>query len=813
MSREYCNVYPNSARCKRERIAQELLLNATNYQPIVNNTLKNDFYQMSDNTPTSAPTPRRNITDVEMSKPFYGPIQPTPRRNITDIPHEDNALQKYENKKRNQRQNAFEQKPKPRYKYKKEKRKNVGLVGTTAEPIKASHTELTPDEIMKAKMLEAGKIAELESKTTNLDRFLDDQTYNQRVQRGIFKAQEYLDEQGIKWTINPELSNREGLIITENATGNSKAVFRGTNFKNIQDLKADLAILHGTEGQTQGIRTGRAQIERANEVLPQPIEEILGFSLGGNRGITLGQELNIPTTTFNPAVSLTNIKNVPLGGDLHTIIRTTENPTDIFAGLKPSAFKIKSILPLEETSWLNPESGSTVHDLVNFSKTGPRRSNNLEVLHNELETAGRLHGELVGIDSARTAVENGLTMTEWLQEFSPAEVANDGTLGPRVRDDTLLAKMWDVAGGERTQAEAEMIFENSGNALQQNPNLVEQEFMYNENTIRDFVNKPVGQRDNVIQEKAQAVVDQHVVIEEAGQVQVAQRDAYKAMASPMNLGLGAVGGYAGGVLADKIDPDDKLGELGHEGLAGGLGGGITTGMGATLGAEALTASAFAPAVLGGAGGAVAGYATNKAVANSLQRAGANRDTVESISDITGGAVGGATASAVGIGTSALIGAEIGELGGPMGVAFGAGVGAVFGLGAYAVNAIKYNSKSEKHKRAERRREERVAMFGYDPEDPRQTKPLNETERLQAEADWNQRATTEIQNRYFEMTDPRAMQMARRRGQYQSQSLGTALGPNYQLGEQVVNPYSTQQSIENAQRQTQIEERYAQINNP
>jgi len=436
----------------------------------------------------------------------------------------------------------------------------------------------------------------------------------------------------------------------------------------------------------------------------------------------------------------------------------------------------------------------------------------LEVLHNDFQNISKLHGELVGLHDAKVAVDNGLTMTEWLENFSSADVV-DGRFSPRVREDTLIYKMWEKAGGEMTQNEAEMVFENSGNALMENPELVEQEFMYNDDTIQDFIDKPVGVRDNEIQGKAQELMDQHIVIEEAGEVQIATRDAWKAGASPTNLGLGVLGSIAGEKLTNTLDPDEKLGDIGHAGVSGALGGGITAGAGATLGAEALTASVLAPAVVGGGAGAIAGYETNKAVAKSLERAGANRDTVESISSISGGAVGGATASAVGIGTATLIGAEVGELGGPLGVAFGAGVGAVFGLGAYAVDAIKYNSKKEKHKRSEARRQERIATFGYDTEDPRAVKPLNEQER-QASADaFEAQAITEMQNRYFEMTNPRAMQMARRRGQYQSQSLGSALGPNYTLGDDVYNPYNSQQSIENAQRQTQIEERYAQQNNP
>ena len=100
MSKEYCDLFPNSARCKRERIQQELLLNYNNYEPVVDNTITNQFIEISGNAPVSAPTPRRDITDTDMANRFYGPIQPTPRRNITDRPHEEIAIKKYQNKRR-----------------------------------------------------------------------------------------------------------------------------------------------------------------------------------------------------------------------------------------------------------------------------------------------------------------------------------------------------------------------------------------------------------------------------------------------------------------------------------------------------------------------------------------------------------------------------------------------------------------------------------------------------------------------------------------------------------------------------------------
>ena len=726
---------------------------------------------------------------------------------------------------------------------KKEKRKVVGLKGGATKPINASHSELTKDEIMKAKMLEAGKIAEIEAKTTNIDMFIDENTAQSSLNRGLAKAQQYLDKEGIKYTIEPNLSTKEGLILINNETGVPKAVFRGTNFKNISDLKTDLAIVHGTEDLTLQFKSAKEQVLRTNEQY-QPVDEVLGFSLGGAKAITVGQELGIKSTTFNPAVSPSHLKNVPLNsGDNHTIIRTTENPTDILAGLKPSAFKIKSVLPLNETKWLNPESGMSVHDLKNFSQTGNRRSNNIDVLHDEVQRQGKLHGEMVGIHDAKTAIENGKTLTEHLRNFSPNEVTADGSLGVRVQGDSKIFNMWKKAGGKITPAEQKQVVKNTITAIKNNPNKIEDKFELTDRQVEDLISKPGSVREEIVQAKAVEAIEVGTRLVEAGETHVATRDALKASLSPANLGLGVVGGIAGAKVANIIDPNQKLGDVGHEALSGGLGGGITAGAVATLGAEALTAVALAPAVVGGAVGAITGYETNKAVSNSLAKAGANRDTIESLSDISSGAVGGASASLAGVGTAMLLGAEFGEVGGFAGVALGAGIGAAFGLGAYAIDAYKYNTPKAKAKREEQSRLQSIANeagfhtydafveayetedtyngkqitpeenyyhdvrmeeFGYDS---MRTKPMNSEELLQAQVRFDERIQSEISEREFQRTNDRARQQQRRSGVV---NMGGAIGEYYQPGDAVANPYRNESAVQQAQAET-TRESYGGVN--
>lgn len=804
MSKSFCDLYP------------EMCLSRRDFQAI-------EFGNRESPLPKFGSRPRRNITDTRR------------RRNITFLPSgptEKELEVKEETPPQLTRGSrpAFNKTP---LSIDRKKRKPVGVAGTRTRPIRASHSSLTDDEIMKSKMLEASKIAELESKTTN--RF--DLTREQKVaklQRGFDKAQRYLDKEGINYLIEPELSTGEGLVLINKETGIPKVAFRGTNFKNLQDLKTDLAIVHGAEDITPQFRSAEEMV-RATNAAYEPVEELLGFSLGGAKAITTGQKLNIKTTTFNPAVGPQHLKNVPLNsGDNHTIIRTTEDPVSALAGFKPSAFKIKSLLPLQETKWLDPKSGLSVHNLKNFSQTGERRSNNTEILAEDLQRVSRRHAELIGLHDAKTAVEDGKSLSEFLEEFSPADIT-DGKLSNRIYDDAKLFRMWERSGGDISIPEADMIIENSEKATESG--VQTDEFVLEDYEVEELLEKPSGARENFVQNEAETLLEIHENVQERFGPAYATRDALKASMSPANLGVGVLGGIAGEKVAGVIDPNNAAGIDAHQALSGGLGGGITAGAIATLGGEALTATALAPAIVAGGAGAVAGYETNKAVANSLRNAGANTETIESVSDITSGAVGGATTGLVGIGGAALLGAELGELGGPAGVALGAGVGALFGLGSYAVGAIKRNSPKEKAKREaaaynEQLAEEagldsyeefvdtfsttdtyrgeqvspednyyhlkRVEMFGYDE---MRTKELDTAELAVAQANYEERIENAEAQREFERTDPRAARMRERSG---GSTMGGVLPDNYQAGDEVANPYLREGVIEAAQAQDEVE---------
>ena len=793
----FCDLYPEECESRRD------------YQAI---TFGNRA------APKFGSRPRRNITDL---KPVFLSTGPTEKQlEVQEAPAAPSrAIDRP----------AFNKTP---LSLDRKKRKVEGLAGTRTRPIRASHNSLTDDEIMKSKMLEASKIAELESKTTN--RFdLSREQRLARLQRGFDKAQRYLDAEGINYIVEPELSTTEGLVLINKETGIPKVAFRGTNFKNLTDLKTDLAIVHGAEEITPQFRSAEEMV-RATNAAYEPVEEILGFSLGGAKAITTGNKLGIKTTTFNPAVGPQHLKNVPLNsGDNHTIIRTTEDPVSALAGFKPSAFKIKSLLPLQETKWLDPASGLSVHDLKNFSQTGNRRSNNTEILAENLQRISRRHAELVGLHDAKTAVEEGKTLSEWIEDFSPADIT-DGRLSNRIYDEAKLFQMWEKSGGDISVPEADMIIENSEAAMESG--VQTDDFVLEDYEVEELLEKPAGARETFVQNEAEVLLDTHAQVQERFGPAYETRNALKASMSPANLGVGIVGGIAGEKVAGLIDPNNAAGIDAHQALSGGLGGAATAGAIATLGGEALTATALAPAVVAGAAGAVAGYETNKAVANSLRNAGANTETIESVSDITSGAVGGAATGLAGIGAGMLLGAELGELGGPAGVALGAGVGALFGLGQYAVGAIGratkkpsaeelYNQQIAEEAGLDSYEEfvdtfsttdtyrgdpispednyyhlKRVEMFGFDE---MRSKELNTAELVEAQANYDERIVSAEREQEFLRTDPRAARMRERSGVV---NMGGVLPEYYQAGDQVANPYSSQSAIQAAQAQDERETR-------
>lgn len=532
-----------------------------------------------------------------------------------------------------------------------------------SQPLKPSITDLTQEQITKARMVKASHIAS---------------------EQGFDAAQSYLDEQGIPYDIDTNLSSKESLVLM--GDDGVKIAYRGTKITNPSDVSADAMIAAGVEEHHPQFKNAEEQLNLVTEQYGAP-NELLGYSLGGNKAMTIGNKFGIDTTTFNPFLGKNLITSKT--DATHNILRTTEDFATLGIGMSrgKEGFNVSSILPHQDK--VNPVAA---HRLENFTETSARRPGNTETLLRGVQHAGARAGELELIDSIKTAQENGLSFTEWVHDFnsrSGQDTTADGSAlaGNRMHRNSKWVKYWDEAKSEGSSASA---FTSAEEA--HFDSIPESEQVYDP-SIRpkereSFRNSTPAERQTKIADahehlaKLAAKVDSHTTMHKAS------ANVLKRAVHPTNLATGLAGGIASAALMDNvIDKDHKIEEHVRTGLEG-VGAGVAT----ELGVAALAGSSVAAAPLAiaaGAGGAsyLAGSETGKLTTKGLRAMGIGKDASDGLGAATGGAVGGAVAAGATIGGASLLGAEIGELGGPLGAAVGAGIGAVVGTAGWLIGKL------------------------------------------------------------------------------------------------------------------------------
>ena len=225
-----------------------------------------------------------------------------------------------------------------------------GLIATKGlSPTKPNIDSLDTDTINKAKMTKASSI------------FLETDG-NEMATNEILKDTGYL--------FDKDLSTNEGLVLHNPETNDVKVAFRGTStsfkrpFDSIKDLTHDARFITGTEayGREGGsLSTARDLINSAKNKYGN-VNELVGYSLGGQKSLLLGDEFGIKTTTFNPLIGLNSMRQSSTNTE-HNIFRTTEDITSLGAGFGTykSNWNIKSILPKKLS--LDPRKA---HHLSNF---------------------------------------------------------------------------------------------------------------------------------------------------------------------------------------------------------------------------------------------------------------------------------------------------------------------------------------------------------------------------------------------------------------------------------------------------------------
>ena len=510
-------------------------------------------------------------------------------------------------------------------------------------------------------------------------------------EQGRAKAQEYLDANGLNKTIVD--ANRYGIMVRDNTTGRLTLGLRGMNPLDARDQM-------NVAKQLLGVDESRVMAKRMIEKVGAENVDIAAFSMGGSTGLDLCLDYNMRGVLIDPPVNIRHIVRNSLATRERTnTIEIVRNPENVISS--GTMFRNVSMFPQYEVSVVPTGSSGLIesHKLVpNFTK------NQVEDFHAsamDMMRRGNFKAQTDTMIDMKRAIDRGETFTEFYRDLNsrdgrPSGVDVDvdgvfGKLGNRVNRASLVVRMWELLGGTFTQSEtAHLASTASGEAP---------ELFVDDETVDLIRNNRLREAERVSQDIFETGVSALENTEVAAHpaVKASILETLADQAHPTALGVGLVAAIAGGELSDAIDPSgsfgrgDRVGVDLHQALSGGLGATFTevgmAGMsGAALGAEAL------PVIGAGAVGAVAGTETQLGVYEALDRAGANSDTKQSLSDIAGGAVGGAVFSGASIAGAAALGAEVGAVGGLGGIVVGGFFGSLFGLGAYAVGKFTHHQK-------------------------------------------------------------------------------------------------------------------------
>ena len=259
-------------------------------------------------------------------------------------------------------------------------------------------------------------------------------------------AQQVLDQQNIPYQIDPELSNKQGLIIHNPENGDTKAVFRGTRISNLQDLYTDGLIITGQESpETAQFSEAEDMVNRAKQKYGS-VDEGLGYSKGSSLNIQTAERTGIPkTTNFNPLIGAKMI-NPTSQNSKHQLWRTTEDIPSL--GVSYLADKDNYELRV-----VRPKAGSITpkasHDLNQFYGNQTRikkpTEGDLENRLKKINTTAKRHGEAIMLSDMLADIEgsNRVKLPKDLYNLnrkikSSAELGNNNLVGHQL-DDPLLA--------------------------------------------------------------------------------------------------------------------------------------------------------------------------------------------------------------------------------------------------------------------------------------------------------------------------------------------------------------------------------------
>lgn len=291
----------------------------------------------------------------------------------------------------------------------------------------------------------------------------------------------YLRNNGIT-KYKPDFANSNNDALTFINKNNNKATiaFRGSSLSKFakKDWTSNAEILTNPNLNTKAHKRVNDFFNNVSD--NYDIEHITGYSRGGHFSVYLGNKHNIPSTSFNPFISPSIIKNFKKNKIKHDVINTTDDivsPLASILKLNNSNVNVKSVLPTSEnTSLIDPIGGHHNNNFTNENnslRTNGRRYK----LHNEIVRTGKKLGELDMIKKAKIIKENGGSFTDFLKRINPNDINENRSLidgskniefSNRIKGGGIEARLWNEAGGEMTRLELLK--------LNQNPQIEKLEF-------------------------------------------------------------------------------------------------------------------------------------------------------------------------------------------------------------------------------------------------------------------------------------------------------------------------------------------------
>lgn len=335
-----------------------------------------------------------------------------------------------------------------------------------ARALQPNTENLTPQERIRAKLVEASKIG-----------YLNDDNFE--------TAQEYLkgQEDTAGYRIDRNLSTKEGIVV-RTPTNETEIHYRSSQFTGTPsktDLQTNFRIVTGFENEDPQFIQAKQQYENAvNEY--GSVEHFGGASKGGGKAIYMGQKYDVPSTTFNPLIGTKTARGITNTTQEHTIIRTTGDPTSLPLAVSSNAnhenWNVKSLRPLKKNVGLNPiKNAYDAHKHNNFTEN--RNPNNVSMDNTTIENtftkvAENQHKlqQYGALDEMKTQyIEKGKSYSDYifdLQKGSKTNFTGDNDVGltngkPLIKGNRHIqggdgpTGFWEAMGGTFTDEEKPLL--------------------------------------------------------------------------------------------------------------------------------------------------------------------------------------------------------------------------------------------------------------------------------------------------------------------------------------------------------------------